>query len=90
MPRRGRRSPVSAWAGIVAVALALVAAASGSSVAPGENGQTAKAPAGRAVAASAVPTLVAAGDISPPWLGTQRATSDLVLRLAPTRGADPG
>lgn len=38
-----------------------------------------------AAAATAPPTVVAAGDISPPWLGAQRATAALVLRLAPTR-----
>ncbi len=84
MPRWERLLPVSTRAGIVAVALALVAAASGSSVTGGREAEIAEAP-GRVAAASAVPTVVAAGDISPPWLGTQKSTSDLVLRLAPTR-----
>jgi 3',5'-cyclic AMP phosphodiesterase CpdA len=70
------------------VALSLVASAGGAAggaAVPGSRAGAAGAAQAARTAGSAGLTVVAAGDISPPWLGPQKLTSDLVLRLAPTR-----
>jgi hypothetical protein len=53
--------------------------------APAGNAQAREGPAGAQAFAAPDPTVVAAGDISPPRIGSQRQTSDLAIQLAPTR-----
>lgn len=52
---------------------------------PAGNAPPRERPAGAQAFAPGDPTLVAAGDISPPRIGSQRQTSDLAIQLAPTR-----
>ncbi|MGE5763454.1 MAG: metallophosphoesterase family protein [Mycobacterium leprae] len=78
MTRAGRCLSSAVRIGIAAAVVSLVAAATA-------DGRAVDGGATRAAAATTVPTVVAAGDISPRRLENQRATANLVLRLAPTR-----
>ena len=84
--RRGHRIGIG-----VGFALVALLAASGrpEGVAPGGGRPTGSEQSTTAhlhlAATTTSPTVVAAGDISPRVITTQKATSDLVLRLAPTR-----
>src|SRR5512144_801650 len=78
MTRAGRCLSSAVGIGIAAAVVSLVAAATA-------DGRAVDDGATRAAAATTVPTVVAAGDISPRRLENQRATANLVLRLAATQ-----